>query len=84
MLAHAMLSIPATKGFEIGAGFEAISMRGSAHNDCFVTGSKDGGLLRTETNRSGGVQVLTYHPSTDGDGQFGWNFEIPTVFKSSL
>ena len=36
MLAHAMLSIPATKGFEIGSGFAGSKMRGSAHNDVFV------------------------------------------------
>ena len=35
-LAHAMLSLPATKGFDIGSGFEGTSMRGSAHNDLFV------------------------------------------------
>ena len=36
MMAHAMLSIPSTKGFEIGSGFEGAKMRGSAHNDMFV------------------------------------------------
>jgi chorismate synthase len=36
MLAHAMLSIPATKGFEIGSGFEGTKLRGSQHNDPFV------------------------------------------------
>jgi len=36
MLAHAMLSIPATKGFEIGSGFEGTKLRGSQHNDLFV------------------------------------------------
>jgi chorismate synthase len=35
-LAHAMLSLPATKAFEIGAGFEGTKMRGSEHNDVFV------------------------------------------------
>lgn len=52
-LAHAMLSINATKGFEYGTGFEAASMRGSEHNDPFVM--KEGNI-RTETNRSGGIQ----------------------------
>lgn len=52
-LAHAMLSIPATKGFEIGSGFEGSTMRGSAHNDpyCF-----NNNRLGTLTNRSGGAQ----------------------------
>eukprot|EP01125_Pyxidicula_operculata_P021904 TRINITY_DN8745_c0_g1_i1.p1 TRINITY_DN8745_c0_g1~~TRINITY_DN8745_c0_g1_i1.p1 ORF type:complete len:373 (+),score=110.92 TRINITY_DN8745_c0_g1_i1:25-1143(+) len=53
-LAHAMLSIPATKGFEIGSGFEGTKMRGSAHNDPFV--KKEDGRLGTSTNNSGGVQ----------------------------
>eukprot|EP00047_Mylnosiga_fluctuans_P015643 m.48082 g.48082 ORF g.48082 m.48082 type:complete len:424 (-) comp6016_c0_seq1:137-1408(-) len=52
-LAQAMLSIPATKGFEIGSGFAGAAMRGSAHNDAFAW--RDG-RLRTTTNRSGGVQ----------------------------
>ena len=36
MLAHAMLSLPATKGFELGSGFAGARMRGSAHNDPFI------------------------------------------------
>jgi len=54
VLAHAMLSIPATKGFEIGSGFAGTRMRGSDHNDAFV--AKEDGRLGTATNRSGGVQ----------------------------
>jgi len=53
LLAQAMLSIPATKGFEIGSGFGGSHMRGSAHNDVFI---KKGGHLGTRTNYSGGVQ----------------------------
>ncbi|MDX2481547.1 MAG: chorismate synthase [Desulfuromusa sp.] len=52
-LAHAMLSLPATKGFEIGSGFSGARLRGSAHNDPFV---KKGEKLGTTTNNSGGVQ----------------------------
>src|SRR5207248_1196583 len=52
-LAKAMLSIPATKGFEIGSGFAATRMRGSQHNDPF---EMRGGTIRTKTNNSGGVQ----------------------------
>jgi chorismate synthase len=52
-LAHAMLSIPATKGFEIGSGFAGTRMTGSTHNDPFV---KKGDRLGTATNYSGGVQ----------------------------
>ena len=52
-LAKAMLSIPATKGFEIGSGFAATRMRGSEHNDPF---EMRGGRVRAATNNSGGVQ----------------------------
>jgi chorismate synthase len=52
-LARAFLSLPATKGFEIGSGFAGTRLRGSEHNDAFVI--KDG-RIGTETNRSGGVQ----------------------------
>jgi chorismate synthase len=52
-LARAMLSIPATKGFEIGSGFEGTRMSGSRHNDPFV---KKEDRLGTVTNYSGGVQ----------------------------
>lgn len=49
-LGKAMLSINAVKGFEIGSGFAAVSMKGSVHNDQFNT---DGS---TQTNYSGGIQ----------------------------
>src|SRR5437773_8517080 len=52
-LAKAMLSLPATKGFEIGSGFGATRMRGSEHNDPFEMRA---GKIRTATNNSGGVQ----------------------------
>ena len=52
-LAKAMLSIPATKGFEIGSGFSATRLRGSQHNDPF---EMRGGKIRAATNNSGGVQ----------------------------
>ncbi|MBW6508676.1 MAG: chorismate synthase [Desulfuromonadales bacterium] len=53
VLAHAMLSIPATKGFEVGSGFAGAQRRGSEHNDPFV---RKGEHLGTLTNNSGGVQ----------------------------
>ncbi len=52
-LAQAMMSIPATKGFEIGSGFGGTRMTGSQHNDPFV---EKEGRLGTVTNYSGGVQ----------------------------
>eukprot|EP01060_Flectonema_neradi_P001005 TRINITY_DN1058_c3_g2_i1.p1 TRINITY_DN1058_c3_g2~~TRINITY_DN1058_c3_g2_i1.p1 ORF type:complete len:388 (+),score=94.41 TRINITY_DN1058_c3_g2_i1:45-1166(+) len=60
MLAHAMLSIPATKGFEVGTGFDGSKCYGSAHNDAFCAKKDtDGpctGNLDTTTNNSGGIQ----------------------------
>ena len=52
-LAGAMLSIPATRGFEFGLGFAATAWRGSCHNDPYV---KKGAGLGTATNHSGGIQ----------------------------
>jgi chorismate synthase len=52
-LAKAMLSLPATKGFELGSGFAGATLRGSEHNDAFEV--RDG-RVRTRTNRSGGTQ----------------------------
>jgi len=52
-LAKAMLSIPSVKGFEYGSGFAAAGMRGSEHNDLFITRNQS---IITETNRSGGIQ----------------------------
>jgi chorismate synthase len=52
-LAKGMLSLPATKGFEIGSGFAGAALTGSEHNDPFYM---DGDRVRTRTNRSGGVQ----------------------------
>jgi chorismate synthase len=52
-LAQAMMSIPATKGFEIGSGFSGTRLTGSRHNDPFI---KKGGRLGTLTNNSGGIQ----------------------------
>ncbi|KAG9256180.1 chorismate synthase [Emericellopsis atlantica] len=68
-LAHAIMSIPAVKGFEIGSGFAGAAMKGSVHNDPFFvpetlsaeeTSRLTGGLpkskLQTRTNHSGGIQ----------------------------
>ena len=53
-LAKAVMSLPATKGFEIGSGFDGTLLLGSEHNDAFLP-SEDG-RLRTATNNSGGIQ----------------------------
>src|SRR5262245_13047355 len=52
-LAKAMLSLPASKGFDVGSGFNSIFMTGLEHNDPFRMKS---GKVRTTTNRSGGIQ----------------------------
>ena len=52
-LAAAMMSLPASRGFEIGEGFAATRMRGSTHNDPFCM---DAARVRTRTNHSGGIQ----------------------------
>lgn len=68
LLAHAMLSIPASKGFEIGSGFGGCQIPGSQHNDAFIPvtecpteiGAPKNNLttpkLMTKTNNSGGIQ----------------------------
>jgi chorismate synthase len=68
VLAHAMLSIPATKGFEIGSGFGGCQIPGSVHNDPFIkapavppsnsaaASSQPRSRLITKTNNSGGIQ----------------------------
>lgn len=53
-LAKALLSLPASKGFEIGSGFAGITMYGSEHNDPFYPDEER--RVRTRTNYSGGVQ----------------------------
>ena len=53
VLAHAMFSINAVKGFEYGEGFHAAAMKGSECNDAFVNID---GKIRTKTNHSGGIQ----------------------------
>ncbi|ODQ82989.1 hypothetical protein BABINDRAFT_159468 [Babjeviella inositovora NRRL Y-12698] len=73
MLAHAMLSIPASKGFEIGSGFSGVSVPGSQHNDTFYLDTS-AGRLRTRTNNSGGTQ---------GGISNGENIYFSVAFKSA-
>ncbi|NET70801.1 MAG: chorismate synthase [Sphaerospermopsis sp. SIO1G2] len=53
-LAKAVMSLPASKGFEIGSGFDGTLLTGFEHNDEFYVA--ENGEVRTVTNRSGGVQ----------------------------
>jgi len=52
-MAKAMMSLPATKGFEVGEGFGCTRMLGSVHNDAFQAGAN--GLLKCKTNHAGGT-----------------------------
>lgn len=53
-LAKACMSLPASKGFEVGSGFEGTMLTGLEHNDAFYV--DEDGRTRTESNRSGGIQ----------------------------
>ena len=68
-LAKAMMSIPATKGFEVGSGFAGTLLTGRDHNDHFYM---EGDKVRTKTNRSGGIQ---------GGITNGENIEFRVAFK---
>ncbi len=68
-LAKAMLSLPASKGFEVGSGFGGVLMTGRQHNDLF---RMKGGRVRTVTNNSGGIQ---------GGISNGENIVIRVAFK---
>lgn len=54
-LAKAMMSLPASRGFEVGDGFASTRLRGSTHNDPFYA-EPGTGRVRTTTNHSGGIQ----------------------------
>jgi len=60
-LAKAMLSLPASKGFDIGSGFGSVLMTGAQHNDAFRARA---GRVFTTTNHSGGIQVGIYNVQT--------------------
>lgn len=69
-LAKAMLSLPACKGFDVGSGFDGITLTGTQHNDPFRV-TQDGEVI-TSSNRSGGVQ---------GGISNGMPIHFRTVFK---
>jgi chorismate synthase len=56
VLGHAMLSINAVKGFEIGSGFESVDFKGSELNDEFFASTQGDNKIKTTTNNSGGIQ----------------------------
>ena len=71
-LAFCMMSIPSTKGFEIGSGFGSVAMTGKNHNDCYT---KD---MRTKTNFAGGVLGGI---SSGEDLKFRIAFKPPSTIK---
>lgn len=70
-LAKAMLAINASKGFEIGSGFEGTKLKGSQHNDIFYSDAPSD-QIKTKTNYSGGVQ---------GGISNGMNIDFKVAFK---
>jgi chorismate synthase len=52
LIGQAMLSIPATKGVEIGGGFDVVRSTGSQANDSFTV---EDGRVRTRSNNAGGT-----------------------------
>jgi chorismate synthase len=73
-LGKAMLGINAVKGFQVGEGFAAAAMRGSAFNDSLEPDGAGG--IRSTTNRSGGVQGGI---STGSDILFDVAFKPPST-----
>lgn len=71
LLAHAMMSIPATKGFEIGSGFAGTQKRGSEHNDPIYY---DGKKFKTTKNDAGG---------TLGGISYGGEIDLRVAFKAT-
>jgi len=63
MLAHAMLSIPSTKGFEIGSGFGGTEMPGSLHNDAFVSSVP---VQPSQSGAEAAAQDAPPKPTTNG------------------
>ncbi|RYO75862.1 hypothetical protein DL763_010967 [Monosporascus cannonballus] len=83
-LAHAMLSIPATKGFEFGSGFGGCEIPGSIHNDPFIkatdTPAADTGAARTGTPRP----KLTTKTNNSGGVQGGISNGAPVYFRTAF
>jgi chorismate synthase len=91
MISHAVFSIPAIKGIEFGAGFEAARMFGSEHNDAIIDA---GG--RTRTNHAGGIvggiangndivfRVVVKPTSSTPKEQESWNWETGRMEKFSV
>ncbi|CAN1338399.1 Chorismate synthase, chloroplastic [Linum perenne] len=83
-LAKAVMSLPATKGFEFGSGFSGTYLTGSEHNDEFYMA--EDGKIRTRTNRSGGIQggisngeIIHMRIGFKPTSTIGVSFSVPMV-----
>ena len=91
VLSHAVFAIPAIKGIEFGAGFDAARMFGTEHNDAIVDGSG-----KTTTNHAGGIvggitngnelvfRVVVKPTSSTPKEQMTWNWETDQVEPFSV
>jgi chorismate synthase len=68
LLAHAMLSIPATKGFEVGSGFEGTKLKGSQHNDLFTSINVDRSQPQHKALSTGHVADLAFNTASNNSG----------------
>ena len=84
-LAHAMLSIPATKGFEVGSGFGGCEVPGSIHNDAFVSAADSelpASVLESGAAKSGVSRPrLTTKTNYSGGIQGGISNGAPIYFR---
>jgi len=91
VLAHAVFSIPAIKGIEFGAGFDAASMFGTEHNDAIIDATG-----KTATNHAGGIvggitngnelvfRVVVKPTSSTPKEQQTWNWETNQITSFSV
>ena len=82
-MAHAMMSLPATKGFEIGSGFGGTSMRGSEHNDPFVARDQTNGQPSGD-DALGNAAVLGVGSNHAGGTLGGISSGAPIYFKVAV
>ena len=91
VISHAVFSIPAVKGIEFGAGFNAAKMFGSDHNDAIEDAAG-----HTKTNNAGGIvggisngndlvfRIVVKPTSSTPKEQQSWNWETAQLEKFSV